>query len=75
MSRRSDNGLTLLFRALFLIMAGWAIGAWSVMLAIGIMHNDWWAFIPPMGFATAMKVIAPAFFIALASRFFAELQK
>ncbi len=75
MANRSDNGVTLLFRALFMIMAGWAIAAWSVMLAVGILHNDWWAFIPPMGFATAMKFIAPAFFITLFSKVVSEMSK
>ncbi len=75
MANRSDSAVTLLFRALCMIMVAWAIAAWSAMIAVGVLHNDWWTFIPPMGFATAMKFVAPAFFIALFSKVVSQMSK
>lgn len=47
-------GVIVLGIAAYLILV--AIDAWFFMLAIGIMHNDWWNFIPPMGFGTAFAI-------------------
>lgn len=43
----------------FLLLALGIVGAssWGLMLVVGIMHNDWWAFIPPMGFKTAFLIV------------------
>lgn len=32
------------------------IGAWTLMLAVGIAHNDWWPALPPIGYWTALAV-------------------
>lgn len=47
-----------------LLVGAWGLTAWSVMVAVGVAHNDWWSFIPPMGFRTAMLITLPTFIVS-----------
>lgn len=48
----------------FIVIVG---GAWSLMVAAGIAHRDWWRQVPVMGFGTAVALTFwPWFFTVLA---------
>lgn len=57
MSYRSRNrnrallGLLVLVGGLFAV---WLLGAWWLMLGVGIAHRDWWHLMPTMSFHAAM---------------------
>ncbi len=40
------------------------VTSWALMLMIGVLHNDYWSTIPPMGFATAALVVGIPFIFA-----------
>ncbi len=50
---------------IFLAIAGWITSAWGIMLVVGILHNDYWNFIPPMGFNTAFTIVGVTLLIAV----------
>jgi hypothetical protein len=50
------------------VFAGfWSASAWGLMLTISVIHNQWWDFIPTMGFGTALAI---SFFPLLFSTLF-----
>jgi hypothetical protein len=50
-------------------------GAWSLMIAAGIAHRDWWHVIPTMGFATAAALTFwPWFFTMLVAGILIKLR-
>jgi hypothetical protein len=50
---------------LVIAVAGIGAGSWALMLTVGILHNDWWSFIPPMGYQTAFLVVLVPFLISV----------
>jgi hypothetical protein len=54
-----------LFLILVVLALGWLAGALDLMLTIGIMHRDWWAFIPLMGYHSALAIVSPVFFFGV----------
>ena len=34
-----------------------AFRSWTFMLGVGVVHNDWWPTVPPIGFAASVLVI------------------
>jgi hypothetical protein len=50
---------------LIIAVAGIGLGSWSLMLVVGILHNDYWSFIPPMGYETAFLVVLVPFLISV----------
>lgn len=44
------------FSFLALLGTAWAAGSWVLMLAIGALHHEWWAAIPTISFAGALKI-------------------
>ena len=38
------------------IVAAWLFASWNFMLVVGVMHNDWWSFIPPVGIGAALTI-------------------
>jgi hypothetical protein len=55
----------MIFLFLLLALAGVSLGSWSLMLIVGIMHNDWWSFIPPMGYETAFLIVLVPFLVSV----------
>jgi hypothetical protein len=41
-------------------------GAWSLMIAVGIAHRDWWHQVPAMDFATAAALTFWPWFFTMA---------
>lgn len=38
------------------IVAVWLLASWDFMLVVGVMHIDWWSFIPPVGIRAALTI-------------------
>jgi uncharacterized membrane protein YhdT len=53
-----------IFKIVVMYIMGWFVAAYSTMITVGILHN-WWNFIPPMGYVTAIQLVALPFFIAV----------
>lgn len=47
----------------------WPITAFSTMIVVGNMHNDWWSFIPPMGYGAALAISAIPVLITVVATF------
>lgn len=43
----------------------WFVGAWGIMLQVGIAHLHWWPLVPLMGFGTALGLFGPVVLIAI----------
>lgn len=39
-------------------IGGWLLSAWALMLFVGVLHHEWWAVIPTMGYDTALLASA-----------------
>jgi hypothetical protein len=62
--RRTRNWLLATAISLTVILGS----AWSLMVAAGIAHRDWWHLVPVMGFSTALALTfwPWAFFVLIA---------
>jgi hypothetical protein len=57
MSYRTRNRNRALLGLLVLIgglVAVWVVGAWWLMLGVGIAHRDWWPLMPTMSYHAAL---------------------
>jgi hypothetical protein len=50
--------MKVLFALILIVAAAWAIGAWALMLEVGVAHRDWWPLLPPMGYGVALTIAA-----------------
>lgn len=39
-----------------LVFCAWLVGAWSLMLTVGIIHGAWIPQLPTIGYATALVI-------------------
>jgi hypothetical protein len=44
------------FAGLFMLIMAVFINAWSMMLLVGVIHNDWISALPTLGYGTAVKL-------------------
>lgn len=42
---------------LVFIAAAVFLGGWSLMLTVGVVHNEWWPAVPPIGYWSAVQVV------------------
>jgi hypothetical protein len=43
---------------IFLAICGWLVSAWGEMLTVGVVHAQWWHFVPTMGYHTSLAITA-----------------
>jgi hypothetical protein len=46
--------VTKLVAAVAIAAIGLFLGAWMLMLTVGVIHHEWWSFIPPMSFKASL---------------------
>lgn len=48
------------------ILVSWALGAWSMMITVGVAHADWWPLIPLMSFHVALALFGIVILVGIA---------
>lgn len=49
------------------IMASWAMSAWTIMMVVGAAHHTWFADMPTIGYAASLSLAGQVFLITLIS--------
>ncbi len=53
------------FSALIGLAVGVLVGAWGLMILVGVLHHEWWEFIPTMSYRTAVMVELAVLMVAV----------
>lgn len=50
--------MTKLLATLALVAGAWLIGAWFLMITVGVIHAEWFTALPPVGYGVALLISA-----------------